>query len=96
MLRGWAVPSLRGIEHWSENELVAYLGSGRNSTSAVAGEMTDVIANSTSYMTDEDLHPTAAYLKSLAGNGQAVYQRHSQSRESHDAQTDGSQGSDAG
>ncbi len=80
-LNGWAVPSLRGVEHWSQEELVAYLGSGRNSTSSVAGEMTDVIANSTSHMTDEDLHAMAAYLKSLTANGQAVYQHQPQSSE---------------
>lgn len=80
-LNGWAVPSLRGVEHWSEDELVAYLGSGRNSTASVAGEMTDVIANSTSHMSDGDLHAMAAYLKSLTGSDQVVYQHQPQSSE---------------
>lgn len=78
LLNGWAVPSLRGIAHWSEDEIVDYLGSGRNNSASVAGEMTDVVANSTSHMSDEDLHAMAAYLKSLAADGQAGYK--------HDAQ----------
>ena len=64
-LNGWNVPALRGMPHWSEEELVEYLGTGRNAKAAVAGEMTDVIANSTSHMSDADLHAIAAYLKSL-------------------------------
>ncbi|NIE78040.1 c-type cytochrome [Pantoea sp. Ap-967] len=65
-LNGWNVPALRGMPHWSEQELVEYLGSGRNAKASVAGEMTDVIANSTSHMSDADLQAMAAYLKSLA------------------------------
>lgn len=64
-LNGWNVPSLRGLPHWSEAELVDYLGTGRNTKAAVAGEMTDVILHSTSHMSDGDLQAMAAYLKSL-------------------------------
>lgn len=71
LLNEWAVPALRGVGHWSQEELVDYLGSGRNDKASVAGEMTDVVANSTSHMSDEDLHAMAAYLKSLA-DGKAV------------------------
>jgi mono/diheme cytochrome c family protein len=71
LLNEWAVPALRGVGHWSQEELVDYLGSGRNEKASVAGEMTDVVANSTSHMSDEDLHAMAAYLKSLA-DGKAV------------------------
>lgn len=82
LLNGWAVPSIRGIAHWSQDEIVDYLGSGRNSKASVAGEMTDVVANSTSHMTDEDLHAMAAYLKSLSGpadkNGETVYQHNAE------------------
>lgn len=67
-LNGWAVPALRGIKHWSEDEIVDYLGSGRNNQASVAGEMTDVVANSTSHMSDEDLKAIAVYLKSLEGD----------------------------
>ncbi|MEQ7917682.1 cytochrome c [Xanthomonas sp. WHRI 1810A] len=71
LLNEWAVPALRGVGHWSQEELVDYLGSGRNDKASVAGEMTDVVANSTSHMSDEDLHAMAVYLKSLA-DGKAV------------------------
>ncbi|MCW2290743.1 MULTISPECIES: cytochrome c [Pseudomonas] len=69
-LNDWAVPSLRGMPHWSQDEIVDYLGTGRNAKASVAGEMTDVVANSTSHMSDDDLHAMAAYLKSLAADGQ--------------------------
>ncbi len=68
-LNGWDVPSLRGMPTWSAQDIVDYLATGRNATAAVAGEMTDVVANSTSHMTDSDLQAIAAYLKSLDGGG---------------------------
>lgn len=73
VLNGWQVPALRGMSHWSEEEIVDYLGSGRNAKAAVAGEMHDVVAHSTSHMSDADLHAIAAYLKSLQP-GPARYQ----------------------
>jgi mono/diheme cytochrome c family protein len=77
-LNGWSVPALKGIGHWTKDEIVDYLGSGRNNQASVAGEMTDVVANSTSHMTDDDLHAIAVYLKSLEA-GKPVY-RHKQDR----------------
>lgn len=74
LLNDWNVPALRGVDHWSQDEIVDYLGSGRNAKASVAGEMTDVVANSTSHMSDEDLHAMAAYLKSLSAGGKGVYQ----------------------
>jgi len=74
LLNDWSVPALRGVGHWSQDEIVDYLGSGRNDKASVAGEMTDVVANSTSHMTDEDLHAMAAYLKSLGSDAKPVYQ----------------------
>ncbi|MBF8747240.1 c-type cytochrome [Pseudomonas putida] len=73
-LNGWNVPALRGMPHWSEQELVEYLGSGRNAKASVAGEMTDVIANSTSHMSDADLQAIAAYLKALSPAKGPAYQ----------------------
>lgn len=73
-LNAWAVPSIRGMARWSQEEIVDYLGTGRNAKASVAGEMTDVVANSTSHMTDEDLNAIAAYLKSLAANENPVAQ----------------------
>ncbi|KQN44360.1 alcohol dehydrogenase [Serratia sp. Leaf50] len=67
-LNGWDVPSLRGVAHWNEQEIVNYLGKGRNDKAAVGGEMTSVVENSTAYMTDDDLKAIAAYMKFLGGN----------------------------
>lgn len=67
-LNGWEVPSLRGVAHWNEQEIVDYLGKGRNDKAAVGGEMTSVVENSTAYMTDADLQAIAAYVKFLGGN----------------------------
>ncbi|WP_110708695.1 cytochrome c [Salinicola sp. CR57] len=74
-LEGWWAPNLRGgggddnggrgLQNWSADDIVAYLATGRNDHSAVTGEMTSVVANSTSHLSDEDLHAMAAYLKSL-------------------------------
>ena len=74
-LNGWNVPALRGMPHWSEEDLVEYLGSGRNAKASVAGEMTDVIANSTSHMSDADLQAIAVYLKSLSPAKGPAYQQ---------------------
>jgi len=66
LLNGWAVPSIRGIEHWSQTQIVDYLGAGRNDVASVAGEMAGVVFNSTSHLSDTDLNAMAAYLKSLS------------------------------
>ncbi|MBN7121406.1 alcohol dehydrogenase [Erwinia billingiae] len=67
-LNGWEVPSLRGLPHWTEQETVDYLATGRNDKAAVGGEMTSVVEHSTSYMSDADLKAIAAYLKFIGGN----------------------------
>ena len=81
-LNGWNVPALRGMPHWTEEQIVDYLGSGRNSVASVAGEMKDVIANSTSHMSDADLLAMAAHLKSLDGAKAAVDSQKPQPSES--------------
>lgn len=72
-LNGWTVPSLRGkgtegpgIIGWSQQDIVDYLGMGRNRFAAVGGEMTSVVQHSMSFMNDGDLNAIAAYLKTLA------------------------------
>jgi mono/diheme cytochrome c family protein len=64
-LGGWATPQLRGMPRWSAQDIVDYLQTGRSSRASVAGEMTKVVAHSTSHMTDDDLNAIARYLKSL-------------------------------
>ncbi|WP_110664743.1 c-type cytochrome [Salinicola halophilus] len=71
-LGGWWAPNLRGggegdagLQGWRQEAIVEYLATGRNDHDAVVGEMTSVVANSTSHLTDDDLQAIAAYLKSL-------------------------------
>ena len=66
----WVAPSLRndpvvGLGRWSEDDIYTFLKSGRIDHSAVFGGMGDVVAWSTQYFTDADLHAMAKYLKSL-------------------------------
>ncbi|HZZ12828.1 MAG TPA: cytochrome c [Paraburkholderia sp.] len=70
-LNGWSVPSLRGMAHWTQQDVVDYLQTGRNSKAAVAGEMTSVVFNSTSHLTEGDVNAIAAYLKSLPASSTA-------------------------
>lgn len=67
-LNGWEVPSLRGLPHWSEQETIDYLATGRSDRAAVGGEMTSVVEHSTSWMTHADLQAITAYLKFIGGN----------------------------
>nr|WP_069264087.1 cytochrome c [Paraburkholderia nodosa] len=64
-LNGWSVPALRGIPKWTREDIVDYLQTGRNAKASVAGEMTSVVFNSTSHLSDADLGAIAAYLQSL-------------------------------
>lgn len=68
---GWPTPSLRaggdgpGLPRWSADDIAALLATGRNAHGATVGEMSLVIAHSTSKLTDADNLAIAAYLKSL-------------------------------
>ena len=78
-LNGWAVPSLRGMPHWSAQDIVDYLQTGRNKTASVAGEMSLVVEHSTAHLKPEDLQAMAAYLKTLSpvassGSGRVIPQ----------------------
>ena len=66
----WYAPSLRGevqtgIGTWSEKDVFDFLKHGHNRIGSSFGSMTEVINNSTSYLSDEDLTAMAVYLKSL-------------------------------
>ena len=58
-------PGKNGLAQWQESEIAAYLHDGHNSRAAVFGGMNEVIANSTSNLTEADTKAIAAYLKSL-------------------------------
>ncbi|CAK9885968.1 MAG: Gluconate 2-dehydrogenase cytochrome c subunit [Candidatus Erwinia impunctatus] len=69
-LEGWHAANLtgnmkEGLGRWSQQGIVQFLKTGWNNHSAAFGSMTDVIADSTQYMNQEDLTAIAVYLKSL-------------------------------
>lgn len=69
-LENWYAPNIRGgenggISHWSEDDIVAYLGTGRASHTIAMSRMGEVVSLSTQHMTDEDLRAIATYLKDL-------------------------------
>lgn len=75
VLQGWFAPNITneariGLGSWSEDDVVEYLKTGRNTRANAAGPMAEVVANSTSHMEDDDLKAIANYLKSLAGSGE--------------------------
>jgi mono/diheme cytochrome c family protein len=76
LIDGWYAPSLRndhdiGLGRWSEEEIVAFLKTGRNRHGVVFGSMMEAFNNSTQFMTDADLGAIAHYLKSLPGRAPA-------------------------
>lgn len=71
-LDDWAAPGIRGgtngaLAHWSEDDIVAFLKTGRNAHTAAFGTMSEVIELSTQHMLESDLRAMAVYLKSLDG-----------------------------
>ena len=67
---GWFAPRLdgakrSGLKSWSVDDVAEYLQSGRNARSHADGPMAEVVVNSTSKMSDADVHAMAVYLKDL-------------------------------
>ncbi len=54
-----------GLKSWSAEDIAEYLQSGRNARSHAGELMSEVVAGSTSKMSDRDVKAIAAYLKSL-------------------------------
>jgi mono/diheme cytochrome c family protein len=72
-LDSWVAPDLTanertGLGSWSIDDVVEYLGTGRNAHAGAGGAMADVITYSTSLMSDADRHAMAVYLKSRAAS----------------------------
>lgn len=68
-LDNWVAPDLTGNDRtglgaWSLDDIVEYLGTGRNAHAGAAGAMAEVITYSTSLLSDADRHAIAVYLKS--------------------------------
>ncbi len=70
LIDGWFAPRLdaaerSGLKSWSVEDIVEYLQSGRNGRSHAGKLMAEVVVNSTSKMSDADIHAIAVYLKDL-------------------------------
>lgn len=64
----WAAPGLGsnirdGVGGWSAAEIVEYLKTGANAKAASVGPMSEVVMNSTQFLSDADLNAIAFYLK---------------------------------
>jgi mono/diheme cytochrome c family protein len=71
-LQGWFAPDItndrrRGLGGWSVDDIVAYLKTGHNNTSAATGPMSETLNLSTSQMSNADLKAIAVYLKDQSG-----------------------------
>jgi mono/diheme cytochrome c family protein len=70
VLENWHAPNIRGgenggIAHWSEEDIVEYLGTGRAAHTMAMSRMGEVVGYSTQLMREEDLRAIAVYLKDL-------------------------------
>jgi mono/diheme cytochrome c family protein len=76
IVRPWSAPNLTqapsGLGAWSLDAIAAYLKTGHSTRAGAFGPMSEVIGNSTSRLTDSDIHAIAVYLKSLAPVTQSV------------------------
>jgi alcohol dehydrogenase (quinone), cytochrome c subunit len=76
-VENWYAPSLRNggpdtLAEWSESQISQFLRSGANHSGIAFGSMSEVIVNSTQFLSAEDSAATAKYLKTLQdapGNG---------------------------
>jgi mono/diheme cytochrome c family protein len=70
VLEDWFAPNIRGgagggIEHWSEDDIVEFMGTGRAAHTIAMSRMGEVVAFSTQHLTEDDLGAIATYLKDL-------------------------------
>ena len=99
LVEDWFAPDISngaadGLAKWSVEDVVAFLTTGRNRFTTVAGSMKEKVSTSTSHMRLDDLLAIAVYLKSLASEpppaweqprpeqmerGRGIYQAHCES-----------------
>ncbi len=75
-LDNWHAPDLRGdsdigLGRWREGDIADFLKTGHGGNVAAFGSMTQVVENSSQYMTDADRLAIAHYLKSLPATRKA-------------------------
>jgi len=66
----WYAPSLTdpaeaGVAHWSVDEVVTLLGSGRSAHASALGPMAEIVFDSLQFVSDADLRAMAVFLRSL-------------------------------
>jgi mono/diheme cytochrome c family protein len=71
-LDNWSASNLRqdvntGLGRWTKEDMTAFLKTGHNKYGIAFGTMTEVVNNSTQFMTDEDIGAIATYLLSIPG-----------------------------
>jgi mono/diheme cytochrome c family protein len=76
-LQGWSAPNITNDPHiglggWSQQDVITYLKSGHNRITAATGPMAEVVALSTTFMTEPDARAVALYLKSLLGENSGL------------------------
>ncbi|GGB06246.1 alcohol dehydrogenase [Brucella endophytica] len=69
-LQDWFAPDItntkrKGLAGWTRTDIVQYLQTGVNRHTVASGPMAEVITDSTSKLTDQDLMAIATYLKDL-------------------------------
>lgn len=70
VLEGWLAPNIRGgenggIAHWSQDDIIDFLATGRNAHTAAMARMGEVVVLSTQHLDPSDLDAIAIYLKLL-------------------------------
>lgn len=68
--QNWYAPSLdatseASVAHWSTDDVVALLKTGRTERASVAGPMAEVVHRSTQHLSDSDLRAMAVFLQAL-------------------------------
>jgi mono/diheme cytochrome c family protein len=75
-VRPWSSANLTqspsGLGAWSVEAIAQYLKTGHSARAAAFGPMSEVVANSTSHLTDRDIRAIAVYLESLAPATQSL------------------------
>ncbi|RDS86816.1 cytochrome c [Dyella psychrodurans] len=76
----WYAPDLStqahgGLQGWSKQDVVDLLKTGQSSKGVAFGPMADVVANSTQYLSDEDLQAIADYLQSLPARPEPIAEK---------------------
>lgn len=73
-LSAWSAPNLTsadsGLAMWTVDDIADYLKLGVSHRAGVFGPMNEVVVNSTSQLSREDVRAMAVYLKSLPANSQ--------------------------